>query len=95
MSLDNPISGTQSVSSSPTPSAADISTNSVAQAGAAQAHGGTVNSNTKISSLQDLKEKAPEVWQKMLEGIGMKICNEMRHHEERIKKLRREYDRLS
>lgn len=94
--MSNPISGTQSVSSSsPTSSAASVSTDAVTQGGAAQEHGkGTVNSNTKITSLQDLKEKAPEVWQKMLEGIAMNICNEMRHHEERIKKLRREYESL-
>lgn len=91
----NPISGTESVGSRP-PSAASVSTDAVTQAGAAQANGGAkANSNTKISSLADLKTKAPEVWQKMLEGIGMKICNEMRHHDERIKKLRREYERLS
>ena len=95
MAHGNQNSGVEGVSSRP-PSSASVSTDAVTQAGAAQSNGGgKADSNTKISSLADLKSKAPEVWQKMLEGIGMKICNEMRHHDDRIKKLRREYERSS
>lgn len=45
------------------------------------------DSHTTINSMADLKNKAPEVYQKMLESIAMKICNEMRHHQENIKKM--------
>ena len=94
MSEGNPISGTESVSASTTPSTTSVTTDSVAQAGAAQAHGGeTVNSSTKLRTLADLKSKAPELWQKMLEGIGMNICNEMRRHQEELKDLRRKYEK--
>lgn len=98
MSQGNPISGTESVSSTQTtPSASTLSTDPVTQAGAAQSGGktGTVDSKTKISSMAELRTKAPEVWQKMLEGIAMNICNEMRRHQEEIKTLRREYEKNS
>ena len=88
MSQSNPISAPEPVASSP-PSTTAVTGDAVSQAGAAQA-----NSNTRISSLSDLKAKAPEVWQKMLEGIGMKICNEMREHQDRLKKIRRDYESL-
>lgn len=56
----------------------------------AQTHGGEVTSKTMIGSIEDLKKKAPEVYKKMMEGIAMNIVGEMRHHQERLKKLMRE-----
>lgn len=49
-----------------------------------------VTGNTKISSLEDLRKKAPKVWKQMMLGIAMNICNEMKKSQERIKKLMRE-----
>ena len=50
---------------------------------------GKADSFTQVSSMEDLKNKAPEVYQKMMEGIAMKICNEMRSSQERIKDMNR------
>lgn len=76
----------------PSNSAPSKSTSGATQPGAPNSS--EVNSSTTITSLEELKSKAPEVWQKMLEGIGMNICNEMRRHEDRIKELRRQYEQL-
>lgn len=70
-----------------TPSSANAAT---AGAVASANSGGELNTNTKINSMDDLKKKAPKLYQKMLEGIGMAICNDMRDHQERIKRLMRE-----
>ena len=87
--IGNPISSPEPVSSHP--SAASVTTDSVAQAGAVQSNAGEkLTAATKIRNIADLKSKAPDLWNKMLESLGMKICNEMRHHQERLKKLQRE-----
>lgn len=70
------------------PSAADPTT--AAAVASTHTHGGEVNSNTKINSLKDLKEKAPELYNKMLESIAMHICGEMREHQDRLKRMMRE-----
>ena len=46
--------------------------------------------DTKISNTADLKEKAPEVWDKMMEGIAQNIIKDMRQRQERLKKMMRE-----
>lgn len=46
--------------------------------------------NTKVNSTADLKEKAPEVWDKMMEGIAQNIISDMRKRQERLKKMMRE-----
>ena len=46
--------------------------------------------NTKIKSLSDLRDKAPEVWKKMLEGIATNIINDMKDAEERRRKILRD-----
>lgn len=51
------------------------------------------NSDTKINSLAELQEKAPEVWKAMLEGLAMNICNKMRDSQERLKQMMREAER--
>ena len=45
---------------------------------------------TQISSTADLREKAPEVWDKMMEGIAQNIIKDMRQRQERLKKMMRE-----
>jgi len=49
-----------------------------------------ISAATRISSLAELKEKAPKVYQKMMEGIAMNIVGDMREHQERLKKMMRE-----
>lgn len=45
---------------------------------------------TQIASMKDLQEKAPEVWDKMMEGIAQNIIKDMRQRQERLKKMWRE-----
>lgn len=59
-------------------------------AAASNANKKDFNIDTKLSSVADLKNKAPEVWDKMLEGIAQNIIKDMRHRQERLKKLWRE-----
>lgn len=46
--------------------------------------------DTQVSSAAELKEKAPEVWNKMMEGIAMHIISDMRKREARLRELQRE-----
>lgn len=72
--------------------AAPSSANAVTAGAVASANApaGEITGNTKIDSLADLKKKAPKLYNKMLEGIGMQICGEMREHQDRLKRLMRE-----
>lgn len=70
------------------PTSADPTTaGQVAQANASKKEFST---DTIIKNVADLKEQAPEVYQKMMEGIAMTIVREMKEHEERLKKMQRE-----
>lgn len=46
---------------------------------------------TKVSSLQDLKQKAPEVYDQMMVGIATMIIKEMKHHQDHLKEIGRKY----
>lgn len=48
---------------------------------------------TTISSVAQLREIAPEVYDKMMQGIAMQICNEMKKHQDEIKKIMRDASR--
>lgn len=52
-------------------------------------------SATTFNSLGDLKEKAPHVYNKMLECMAMEICREMDKHQNKMKKIQREASRHS
>lgn len=49
-----------------------------------------LSKNTKVKSLNDLKDKAPEVYKKMMEGIATNIINKMKDAEERRRKILRD-----
>lgn len=49
--------------------------------------GGEVTMDTKITSLKDLKEKAPKVWKAMMIGIATNICKDMQNAQDRIHQL--------
>ncbi len=40
-----------------------------------------------VRNMADLKEKAPEVYQAMMQGIGMNICREMQKHQKRFREI--------
>ncbi|WP_166156414.1 hypothetical protein [Neochlamydia sp. AcF84] len=42
-----------------------------------------------ISSMSDLKEKAPEMHKAMMQGLAMNICNSMQKHQQRFKEILR------
>lgn len=78
-------------------SGVNSSTASSSEAGQVSSSGATsstaaknYNASTQIASLADLKEKAPDLYKAMLEGVGMKIVNEMKDHQQRIKELNAE-----
>lgn len=82
-------SGTPSVSQAP--SAADPTT--AGNAAMANADKKEVTSSTKINSMADLKSEAPDLYNKMMESIAMKICNGMKRHQDRLKRLMRDSGR--
>lgn len=74
----------------PPPVAAPSSAHAATAGAIASANsGGEPTTNTKIGSMEDLKKKAPKLYQKMLEGIAMAICNDMKEHQDRVKELQR------
>lgn len=70
------------------PSSADPSV--AGAAAAANANKKEFSMSSTVGSLSELKEKAPEVYDKMMEGIAIIICGRMKDHQERLKKIMRE-----
>lgn len=69
------------------------STQHPANAASTAPSGSTSFGDSNISSLGELKQKAPEVYDAMLKGIAEGICNKMNDHQERLKKIMREATR--
>lgn len=42
-----------------------------------------------FSTMEDMKEKAPELYQAMMQGIALKICNENQKHQKRFRDILR------
>lgn len=49
--------------------------------------------STFVSNADQLKEKAPKVYQAMIEGIARRICDGLRKHAIRLKEIMREGQR--
>lgn len=49
--------------------------------------GSGYSSKTSISSVGDLKSKAPEVYDAMLKGIAQSIISKMRQHQDHLKEM--------
>ncbi len=83
------------ITSSPEPvstsSVQPSSQNASTAEAAAQTHGTKkdFDTNTQISSLAQLKEKAPEVYQQMMMGLAQSIVKKMHRAEERLKEIKR------
>lgn len=80
-------------SSTAAPNAAAPGAAPVPNAAAVAGDPSQVNSFTQVNGMGDLKEKAPKVYNAMLQGIAMHIVHEMKQHQDELKKLQREYDR--
>lgn len=50
---------------------------------------------TSVSSVADLKEQAPKVYNAMMQGIAMDICNSMKKHQDHLKQMMDEARRNS
>jgi hypothetical protein len=72
------------------PSSADPTT--AAAVASANAPTGQLTGSSTISSLAELKRKAPELYKQMLLGIAMNICDDMQQHQDRLKELIRDGD---
>lgn len=54
---------------------------------------GEFNASTQIGSMSDLKDKAPELYKAMMQGLATNICNDMKDHQERLKEMQRQATR--
>ncbi len=70
--------------SSTAPSAADPATAGAAMSTNAS---GEATGATKISSLADLKNKAPKVYYQMMLGLATSVISDMRTHQDRLKDM--------
>lgn len=73
-----------------TNSANAVTAGQIAEANNGGAAGDTYTSETRISSLNDLRTKAPKLWDAMLMGIAQSICQKMQDANARLKKIMRE-----
>jgi hypothetical protein len=51
---------------------------------------GSGSISTTISSLQDLQNKSPQVYNAMMQGISMNICNDMKKRNDELIALEKE-----
>lgn len=78
----------ENVSSVP-PSSGAPST-SATGAGGTGSGGSGYTTATTVKSLEELKRVAPEVYQKMLEGIAMNMISRIKKQSDRLKEIMRE-----
>lgn len=70
---------------------ASTGTSSTSTTGTGSGTGGSgYTPSTKVSSLEELKRIAPEVYQKMLEGIAMNMVSQIKKQADRLKEIMRE-----
>jgi hypothetical protein len=62
------------------------SSTEVAGRPSAAANKAVVDMGTTISSLAELKSKAPEVWFAMMQGIAMNVCQDIERQQDHLKK---------
>lgn len=44
---------------------------------------------SSVSNMNELKERAPDLYKAMMQGLAMNICNEMQKHQKRFKEILR------
>lgn len=69
--------------------AVKIATNATTQAGAVQSNATAkiFDSTSTVSSVSELQQKAPQLWQEMMQGIATTICNNMQDDQAQLKEL--------
>lgn len=73
---------------SPLAQAAAVSQDQVTAAGAVSSNK-EPSINQTIGSMDELRKKAPKVYNQMLLGIATNICSEMQRHQARLKEIMR------
>ncbi|KAF3361724.1 hypothetical protein PHSC3_001723 [Chlamydiales bacterium STE3] len=83
-------------SSSPvsTPSTGAPSTEANSGSSAPTSGGGGYTTSTTVATLAQLKEKAPQVYNAMMEGLAMNIVSKMRSDQAHLKQIMREGNRV-
>ncbi len=64
-------------------------------AGAVSSHTGDVSSSSTVSSLADLKRKAPKVYKMMMQGIAYGMIQKMQHDQDHLTQIMKEAQRNS
>lgn len=90
MSQSFPTAAAQAANTSNIP-AKSISSHKTAPTG----HSGGGEIPSQFSSLNELKEKAPEVWNMMMMMVAQSICSQMKSQSDNLKKIIREGRRNS
>lgn len=65
-------------------------TSGTSATGTGNSGGSGYTTSTTVSSLEELKKIAPEVYQKMLEGIAMNMVSQIKKQADRLKEIMRE-----
>lgn len=87
--MDNSVDSTSPATST------GAATSTTSTTGTAPTGGGeSWGTNTTISSLAELKKKAPKVYEAMMQGIAMNMVNKMRRDQEHLKQIMREGNRV-
>lgn len=73
---------------STTPAAAASDTKA---AGEAKAGAGSYDSNETFGSLGELRDKQPELFNKMMEGLAQNIIMKIKRNETRLRELQKQY----
>lgn len=86
--------------SDPTPNTAGVANQAVAvdaatAANNVQSDAKKVNLNTRVSNVDDLKTKAPEIWEAMIKALATTMINESHRQSDRIVRLMKEAERDS
>lgn len=68
-------------------------TSSATSTGAPTGTAGEFNASTQIGSMSELKDKAPELYKAMMQGLATNICNDMKDHQDRLKEMQRQATR--
>lgn len=84
--------------SDPTPSSAAVTSavhapDEVTAAGAVASNTNKVDLNTKVATVEDLRKKAPQVWQAMIKGIATTMINQFHDQSNRIVEMMKEAER--
>jgi hypothetical protein len=83
------MSETQSTGSAEAAGKASTAAGAEAVSGKPSGKAGDFSAATPISSMADLKEKAPELYKKMMQGLAQNIIGRMRDAQKRLKESMR------